>query len=148
MALPIAENICAGHRIYDLYSTRFDIQSVVRSNDGRNGTAYATDFEGNERAFSFSELIRDGLKSHRVARPDELTPETVEHPDYYGGADNPYEVIKAAEAWRLDEDGYLFNVLKYIVRAGKKNKNTRLEDLKKARFYLDRRINRIEEENQ
>lgn len=86
--------------------------------------------------------------SHRFCRGQaqawlegEPATETVEHPDYYGGPDDPYEVIKVAEAWGLDEDAYLFNVLKYIARAGKKNPATRDEDLRKGRFYLDRRIN-------
>jgi hypothetical protein len=64
----------------------------------------------------------------------------VNHPAHYGGGDNPYEVIKVAEAWGLDKDAYLFNVLKYIARAGKKEASKELEDLKKGRFYIDRRI--------
>lgn len=65
----------------------------------------------------------------------------VEHPGHYGGEDNPFEVIKVAEAWHFDEDAYLFNVLKYIARPGKGNY---LEDLKKARFYLERKISNME----
>jgi hypothetical protein len=71
--------------------------------------------------------------------------ELVNHPDHYGGKENPYEVIKIAEATGLDKDAYLFNVLKYIVRSGKKDDNPPLQDLKKALFYLDRRIKVIEE---
>lgn len=64
----------------------------------------------------------------------------VEHPAHYGGEDDPYEVIKVAEAWGFDTNAYLFNVLKYIRR----DKGHTLEDLKKARFYLDRLIGRLE----
>jgi hypothetical protein len=67
--------------------------------------------------------------------------ENVNHPAHYGGADNPYEVIKVAEAWGFDKNAYLFNVLKYIARPGK---GRTLEDLKKARWYLDRLIGRLE----
>jgi hypothetical protein len=70
--------------------------------------------------------------------------ELVTHPDHYGGKDNPYEVIKIAEATGLDQDAYLFNVLKYIVRSGKKDDNPPVQDLKKALFYLDRRIKVLE----
>lgn len=70
--------------------------------------------------------------------------ELVTHPEHYGGEDNPYEVIKIAEATGLDGDAYLFNVLKYIVRSGKKDDNPPIQDLKKALFYLDRRIKTIE----
>lgn len=78
----------------------------------------------------------------------EVTPSTegdaVEHPAHYGGKDNPYEVIKVAEAWGLDKDAYLFNVLKYIARAGKKG--AVLEDLRKGHFYLGRKITNIVKE--
>jgi len=74
-----------------------------------------------------------------------MNKELVSHPDHYGGEDNPYEVIKIAEATGLDGDAYLFNVLKYIVRSGKKDDNPPVQDLKKALFYLDRRIKTIEQ---
>ena len=41
-------------------------------------------------------------------------------PEYYGGKDNTYEVFNVLEAWGLDEDFYLGNVIKYLARAGKK----------------------------
>lgn len=68
----------------------------------------------------------------------------VNHPNHYGGSDNVYEVIKVAEAWSLDKDAYLFNVVKYVVRAGKKESSKELEDLKKAAFYLNRKIENLE----
>jgi hypothetical protein len=62
-------------------------------------------------------------------------------PDHYGGKDSTYEVFNVLEAWKLDKDFYLGNVLKYLARAGKKNKTTEKEDLQKALVYLQRRIN-------
>jgi hypothetical protein len=70
--------------------------------------------------------------------------EMVNHPHHYGGEDNAYEVIKVCEAWDLDKDAYLFNVVKYVARAGKKDQTKELEDLKKASFYLDRKIKNLE----
>ena len=70
--------------------------------------------------------------------------EMVNHPHHYGGEDNAYEVIKVCEAWELDKDAYLFNVVKYVARAGKKDPVKELEDLKKAVFYLDRKIKNLE----
>jgi len=68
--------------------------------------------------------------------------EAVNHPAHYGGGDNPYEAIKVIENWDL---GFcLGNTVKYISRAGKKGDNA-LEDLKKARWYLDRFITKLEE---
>ena len=61
--------------------------------------------------------------------------EKVDHPDHYGGKENTYEAIKVIEAWDLGF--HLGNVVKYISRAGKKTKNT-TEDLKKAKWYLER----------
>lgn len=71
--------------------------------------------------------------------------ELVNHPEHYGGEGNPYEVIKIAENTGLDKDAYLFNVLKYIVRSGKKDDNPPVQDLKKALFYLQRRIDLLEQ---
>jgi hypothetical protein len=70
--------------------------------------------------------------------------EMINHPSHYGGESNVYEVIKVAENWGLDKDAYLFNVVKYVARAGKKDPTKELEDLKKAAFYLNRRINILE----
>ena len=65
--------------------------------------------------------------------------EQVNHPAHYGG-DNQYEVIKVIEAWGLDF--HLGNTVKYIGRAGKKD--DLLQDLKKAKWYLDRKIIQLE----
>lgn len=60
----------------------------------------------------------------------------VNHPAHYGGSENPFEAIKVIEAWGL---GFcLGNCIKYIARAGKKG--NRLEDLRKAKWYLEREI--------
>jgi hypothetical protein len=62
--------------------------------------------------------------------------EAVNHPAHYGGEQNPYEAIKVIEAWGL---GFcLGNALKYISRA--ERKGNALEDLEKARWYLDHEI--------
>ena len=72
------------------------------------------------------------------------TSDSVEHPGHYGGKDNVYEAIKVIEAWSL---GFcLGNTVKYISRAGKKDPEKLLEDLRKARWYLDREIKGLEDE--
>jgi len=68
--------------------------------------------------------------------------EMVNHPNHYGGKDNQYEAIKVIDAWELDF--CLGNTVKYISRAGKKNPDKELEDLKKAAFYLQHKINTLE----
>lgn len=69
--------------------------------------------------------------------------DVINHPKHYGGESNVYEAIKVIEAWSL---GFcLGNVVKYISRAGKKN--PLIEDLRKARWYLDREISNLEGPN-
>lgn len=70
--------------------------------------------------------------------------EMVNSPAHYGGAGNPYEVILVIEAWGLDKNFCLGNTVKYIGRAGKKSAEKLLEDLKKAKWYLDREIAKME----
>ena len=67
--------------------------------------------------------------------------EQVNHPQHYGGENNPYEVIKVIEAWELDF--HLGNTVKYISRAGKKERDKELQDLNKALWYLQRRIENL-----
>ena len=62
----------------------------------------------------------------------------VNHPKHYTGHPSGVECIQIAEHF-----GYcLGNVIKYIWRAGEKG--DALEDLRKARWYLDREIKRRE----
>lgn len=71
-------------------------------------------------------------------KPDMLvTREEVDHPAHYGG-DTPYEVIKVLEAWGFFNDALLFNAITYIARAGKKGDE--ITDLRKAIFYIERKI--------
>lgn len=67
--------------------------------------------------------------------------EAVNHPIHYGGEESPYEAIKVIEAWGLDF--CLGNTVKYISRAGLKDPAKELEDLQKAGWYLNRRIQQI-----
>lgn len=70
---------------------------------------------------------------------EETKKEMVNHPQHYGGKDNPYEAIKVIEAWNL---GFcLGNTVKYIARAGKKDAT--LQELEKAKWYLDREIEKM-----
>lgn len=70
-----------------------------------------------------------------------MSGEMVNNPLHYGGADNPYEAIKVIEVWDLDF--HLGNTVKYISRAGIKNPEKELEDLKKAAWYLQRKIDNL-----
>jgi hypothetical protein len=65
---------------------------------------------------------------------------SIERPAHY--TFSAIEPIAVIEAWALGF--HLGNVLKYIARAGRKG--SRIDDLRKARWYLDREINRMDEE--
>ena len=60
-------------------------------------------------------------------------------PNYYKSSD--FDVIDVANHFELNFS--LGNVLKYIVRAGKKNPERHIEDLQKAKEYLEREINHV-----
>ncbi len=67
----------------------------------------------------------------------------VNHPSHY--TDGKIEVIEYIEDKKL---GYcLGNAIKYISRAGKKDKSKEIEDLKKAVWYINRRIKQLQEES-
>lgn len=65
--------------------------------------------------------------------------EYINHPQHYGGNENTYEAIKVIEHYELNF--HLGNTVKYILRAGKKD--DRLQDLKKAMWYLQREIDKV-----
>lgn len=66
----------------------------------------------------------------------------VNHPNHYGGKDNPYEAIKIIRAVGFNFN--LGNCYKYIARSGKKDPSKTIEDLKKAMFYLQDEIQHLE----
>ena len=59
--------------------------------------------------------------------------EYVDHPKHYnqGGV----ELVQIVDAYQLGF--YEGNIVKYIIRAGKKPDNNKLQDLKKALWYLN-----------
>ena len=69
--------------------------------------------------------------------------DNVNHPSHYN--DGKIEVIDYIEDKNLGF--HLGNVVKYVSRAGKKDKTKAVEDLKKARWYLEREITRMEGQN-
>ena len=59
-------------------------------------------------------------------------------PDHYQFS-NGVQVIDLTENMSFNRG----NVVKYVARAGRKNKDTEIEDLLKARFYLQRELERL-----
>ena len=81
----------------------------------------------------------------KVPRKESVRKESVNHPAHYGG-DVPHEVVKCLCAWGLESDALLWNAVKYIARSGKKG--PAIEDLKKAVWYLSRRIASMEQRSE
>lgn len=78
-----------------------------------------------------------------VNDPTLAEPELINHPQHYGG-DTVYEVIKVLKAWGLEKDALLWTVGKYLGRAGKKEGESLLKDLKKLVWYANKRIEELE----
>lgn len=68
------------------------------------------------------------------------TDDAVNHPSHY--TDGKIEVIEFIEDKNLGF--HLGNAVKYISRAGKKDPNKTVEDLNKAKWYIERYIELIE----
>lgn len=67
-----------------------------------------------------------------------VSKDSVNHPAHY--ADRKIEVIEFIEDSGWGRGFCLGNAVKYIARAGKKDPSKEIEDLEKARWYLDRQI--------
>lgn len=67
----------------------------------------------------------------------------IEHPDYYNKHPSGIECIEVVRHFSFN----IGNVVKYVWRAGLKDDNETLQDLKKALFYLQDEIKRLEGTN-
>ena len=89
----------------------------------------------NKGNFELKTILRSDVKK---MSEQQQSYEYVNHPEHYGGVENTYEVIKVIEA--LEMDFHLGNTFKYIARAGKKGTDKEIQDLEKALWYLQRKI--------
>ena len=81
--------------------------------------------------------MQSGMGTKPIFKPD-----MVNHPPHYTHSTSEvYETIKVIEAWGLDKDFCLGNVVKYISRWNKKGDP--VENLKKAQWYLNRKIENL-----
>lgn len=69
---------------------------------------------------------------------------SVDHPAHY--REGGLEVIDIIDAFPHIQGSFnLGNVVKYVLRAGRKDRGTYGEDLRKAAWYLDREIGRLQQ---
>lgn len=70
--------------------------------------------------------------------------DSINHPSHYNSG--KFEAIDVIEDWNLGFN--LGNTVKYISRAGKKDATKTVEDLRKAAWYLQREISKLESKEQ
>lgn len=64
----------------------------------------------------------------------------VEHPDYYNKHPSGVECIEIVRHCNFN----IGNAIKYLFRCGLKDDNPQIQDLRKAIFYIQDEINRLE----
>jgi hypothetical protein len=72
-------------------------------------------------------------------RDTDAVTDKVNHPSHYNTG--KIEVIEAIEDWKLDY--HCGNAVKYVARAGKKDPSKEVEDLQKAIWYLNRKVEKL-----
>ncbi len=120
---------------------------------------WAVGFSSSEEAENFCESLdilafkakqvglAVNIESQELKKPllkeGHVPQDAVNHPSHYV-SDSGLEAIEVIEAF-FHGNAFLANTFKYIARAGKKGGEAkRLEDLRKARWYLEREIKREE----
>ena len=97
-----------------------------------------TDVEGTVKPLeSSTDMVERMIKEKQAETGKAETVDIVNSPPHYK-TEAGIEVIDVIKAFSLNF--CRGNVVKYILRAGRKDQKKELEDLKKARWYLDREI--------
>lgn len=147
--LPVQDYFVMNKEEYDMDTyegpTKEEMDLVERmkriSKDFYSGT-----YEGEYKGVKYTGLA-DELKTNNIMSTDgelkqwqrDIMNDPVNHPSHY--TDGKIEVIDFIEDKKLGF--HLGNAVKYIARAGKKDPNKEIEDLKKAIWYINRRIANI-----
>ena len=110
----------------------------LNSEETKQENAEAVALGGIQAVMAKVEVRKPNVLKVRRPKPTITSSDPVNHPSHYtsGGI----ETIDFIEAKDLDYN--LGNVIKYITRADKKGK--KLEDLKKAQWYLNRAVSNLE----
>lgn len=98
-----------------------------------------------EELEKLNRVYKGCVTKHPIECPTPVVPNStqVEHPEYYNKNPSGIECIDVARYFNFN----LGNVIKYIWRAGLKDGSPSIQDLRKARFYLDDEIKKLEKEN-
>lgn len=124
------------HTVYKSFS-----DDEILKDNGKVLADFIKEETGYDIHGAFKENSINKIKKDEIKNPNRYAEEErVNHPEHYtkGGI----EVHDFISAWRMDFDAG--NVIKYVTRAP--YKNNKLEDLKKARWYLNKLIEEAEKE--
>jgi len=109
------------------------MSKICRNQDSDNYKKTTLSFESCKNFYP-----RLNNEVYALTKQKESDNNNVNHPNHYNIGN--IEVIDFIESWELNFS--LGNAIKYIARAPYKGKE--LEDLKKAKWYLEREIDRLE----
>lgn len=123
-----------------------------------DGTYKGTNYHGLPK---YSYLAPDGCQSTVWIVSDETNPtnetfagvivsdeqlvSAVEHPTHYNAVEGMPEVWDILDAF-FPDDPLLWNAAKYLLRAGRKDDNAKVQDLGKLLQYVQRRIEKEDNE--
>lgn len=88
------------------------------------------------------EVLKTATRLSRSVMQNTTNHDPVSHPSHY--TDGKIEVIDFIEDKKLSF--HLGNAVKYIARAGKKDPTKKVEDLRKAAWYIQRELDRLTKE--
>lgn len=130
-----------GDAIISESGAKLIVHTIKFADTYENLIIFSNDFNGEFKKYEEAKIIPKKTPiTNNIA--DHTKKEAINHPSHYGGKNNPYEAIKVIEAWNANFN--LGNTLKYIARHN--HKGTPLQDLKKAAFYLQAEINKLEKQ--
>ena len=84
----------------------------------------------------------DPRREDADADPRQRVRQPIHRPAHYGSKSGQ-DVIDVAEDFGIIDNAYKFNMLKYILRGGKKAGNSELEDMLKVEEYVGRYIEKL-----
>ena len=107
------------------------------SSNSSDNTSWLNEHTGLPKYLSDPVSGRTGWKEPSASSPTNSTPKnsTKYDPSHYHGPVEPWDLIAAQ-----DLDFFSGNIIKYVVRAGKKAGESTLDDLIKAQVYLKKLI--------
>lgn len=90
---------------------------------------------------SFSDNLMNNLDCPSATHTAVSSEDVVNHPKHYTSHPSGVECITITEHYNFN----VGNAIKYLWRAGLKGVDTNVQDLQKAKWYIDREIERLKE---